>query len=291
MSNSYDPAYQGQQPLNLNPSTSPFDQIMQTRPDGSKFWSARDLQTLMGYTKWEKFEKAIERAMTSAQVQNYDLNSHFTRSGKVVQRPQGGGTTQKDYELSRFAAYLTSMNGDPNKPQVAAAQSYFAIQTHVAETAPKPDAAGLSRLELLQLAMTAETERLELEAKNAALEAPARSWNALAAPGGDYSVSATAKVLSRDPAIEIGRDRLFKHMHGLGWIFRTTGRRAHWEADQAKGIKTGRLSHKLGGGFINEKTGEWEQAKPTVRVTPKGLHELHKSLGGSTSVALEGIES
>ena len=107
------------------------------------------------------------------------------------------------------------------------------------------------------------------------------------AQGGDYSVSAAAKTLSRDPNIRIGRDQLFKFMCELGWIFRTTGRRAHWEAYQDKAINTGRLAHKLSRPFLNEKTGEMEQPAPTVRVTPKGLHELHQHLGGSDQVQLE----
>lgn len=138
---------------------------------------------------------------------------------------------------------------------------------------------------LRELAETVEAREIA-EKRAAELEPPARSWTALAAPGGDYSVAAAAKVLSRDPGIEIGRDRLFRHMANLGWIFRTTGKRGHWEAYQDKAIRTGRLAHKLGGGFINEKTGEWEQATPTVRITPKGLHELHVSLGGSGQIEL-----
>ncbi|MFR9957846.1 antA/AntB antirepressor family protein [Corynebacterium striatum] len=119
------------------------------------------------------------------------------------------------------------------------------------------------------------------------LEAPAKSWNTMAAQGGDYSVSAAAKTLSRDPNIRIGRDQLFKFMRELGWIFRTTGRRAHWEAYQDKAINTGRLAHKLSRPFLNERAGEMEQPAPTVRVTPKGLHELYVALGGSSNTALE----
>lgn len=119
-----------------------------------------------------------------------------------------------------------------------------------------------------------------------ALEAPAKSWEHLAAPGGDFSVSAAAKVLSRDPEISLGRDRLFKHMATIGWIFRTKGRRAHWEASQQKAIDTGRLTHKLSAPFFNERTEEWEQPAPTIRITPKGLHQLHRSLGGSDQTTL-----
>lgn len=143
---------------------------------------------------------------------------------------------------------------------------------------------------LIKLATDLKAERARATAaENRAhqLEAPARSWTYLAAPGGDFSVGAAAKTLSRDPDIEIGRDRLFRHMAELGWIFRQgQGRREHWEAYQDKAIKTGRLVHKLSAPFLNERTEEYEAPAPTVRVTPKGLAELHRSLGGSDQAAL-----
>ena len=128
-------------------------------------------------------------------------------------------------------------------------------------------------------------ERAEAEAR--ALEVPAKSWGTLAAAGGDYSVAEAAKTLSRDPNIRIGRDQLFAAMRDAGWIFRTKGHRAHWEAYQDKAINTGRLVHKLSRPFLNERTGEMEQPSPTVRVTPKGLNELHVLLGGSNQSELE----
>ncbi|BAM26381.1 phage antirepressor [Corynebacterium ulcerans] len=113
------------------------------------------------------------------------------------------------------------------------------------------------------------------------LEAPAAAWTQLAEAEGDYSVAEAAKVLSRDPAISIGRDRLFAHMESLGWIFRPRGaRRIHWEASQAKAIDTRRLVHKLGKPFHNAHTGTMELPPPTIRVTPKGLKDLQKTLGG-----------
>lgn len=126
----------------------------------------------------------------------------------------------------------------------------------------------------------------ELEQKNTELAPKAQSWDHLAAPGGDYAVAAAAKVLSRDPNIQVGRNQLFARMHELGWIFRTQGKRAHWEAYQDKGINTGRLTHKLSSPFFNERTEEWEQPAPTIRITPKGLHELHQRLGGTTQLEL-----
>ena len=75
-------------------------------------------------------------------------------------------------------------------------------------------------------------------------------------------------------------------MATIGWIFRTQGRRSHWEASQQKAIRTGRLVHKLSTPFFNERTEEWEQPAPTIRITPKGLHELHRSLGGSNQITI-----
>lgn len=123
--------------------------------DGTEFWSARDLMPLLGYDQrngWQKFQNPLTRAMKSAEVQGTAVTSHFTRSDEKT-----AGRPRENFFLTRFAAYLVSMNGDPNKPEVAAAQSYFAVKTREAETRKAPE---LSRMDLIQIAMQAETERL-----------------------------------------------------------------------------------------------------------------------------------
>lgn len=158
---------------------SPFDAIKQTRTDGSEFWSARDLMETMGYAYWKNFETPLNRAMMTSRNQGQVVEVLFTRSGKksIIGRPK------EDYELSRYAAYLVAMNGDPNMPNVAAAQSYFAIQTRVAETQkPALDIAELASNPdlLIQLATNLKEERAgrELaEAKVNELEPAATAYN------------------------------------------------------------------------------------------------------------------
>lgn len=108
---------------------SPFDRIKQIRPDGTEFWSARQLQSLMSYGTWERFSNPLQRAIQSASNTGMAVDLEFRRSAK-----QGNSSkAREDYELSRQAAYLVAMNGDPNKPEVAAAQAYFASRTAQAE--------------------------------------------------------------------------------------------------------------------------------------------------------------
>lgn len=155
--------------------TSPFDAIRQTRPDGTEFWSARDLQSVMNYTRWAGFKIPIERAMKAASNQGHDATSHFQGSAKVVERPQGGGATHEDFHLTRFAAYLVAMNGDPNKPEVAEAQAYFAIQTRLAETTPAAPAIPQSYAAALRAAAD-EAERADLAERKVLELAPKAAY-------------------------------------------------------------------------------------------------------------------
>lgn len=62
-------------------------------------------------------------------AENTGMACNFTHVSEVVQREGRGGIERKDVHLNRMAAYLVAMNGDPNKPEGAAAQAYFAMQT------------------------------------------------------------------------------------------------------------------------------------------------------------------
>lgn len=140
---------------------SPFEAIKQVRADGSEFWSARDLMPMLGYDRWENFSAALDRAKIAAEAQGHNIEDLFRGVTK-----KGGGRPQQDFELARFAAYLVAMNGDPRKPEIAAAQAYFAIQTHIAETRPVAPAIPQTYAEALREAAS-QAERAELEQKRA----------------------------------------------------------------------------------------------------------------------------
>lgn len=122
---------------------SPFDAIM--GEDGR--WSARDLQGLMGYSSWQKFQVPLKRATTTARNQGRVVEDEFSQVTQLTRSVNQGQQEKTDYRLSRFAAYLLAMNGDPNKPEVAAAQAYFATKTREAELAEQTTK---SPLELLR---------------------------------------------------------------------------------------------------------------------------------------------
>lgn len=109
-------------------NASPFDHIKTTDDQGNEFWSARDLMPLLGYTNWTQFSKSIDRAKAAAEAQNMDLTSLFK-----VNLEKTAGRHRENYFLTRYSAYLVAMTGDPRKPEVAAALTYFAVKTREAE--------------------------------------------------------------------------------------------------------------------------------------------------------------
>lgn len=114
---------------------SPFDALRREDEHG-EFWSARDLMGPLGYTKWQFFADAIERAKMSAANSGTDVMSNFiqvTGVSNLGATGQFAPVPLTDYRLSRYAAYLVAMNGDPRKSEIAAAQQYFAIKTREAE--------------------------------------------------------------------------------------------------------------------------------------------------------------
>ncbi|NYD91623.1 DNA damage-inducible protein D [Sphingomonas melonis] len=132
-------------PVPAHPPT--FEELRRTNAYGADYWSARDLQVLLGYSQWRRFEDAIRRAMTSCEQSGNTCDYHFAGAGKMIPTGKGAEREVDDFHLSRFACYLIAQNGDPRKPAIAQAQKYFAVQTRRQELSDEY-AADVERLEM-----------------------------------------------------------------------------------------------------------------------------------------------
>lgn len=105
--------------------------------EGIECWSARELQHLLGYSKWENFSKVIEKGKESCINAGEAVPDHFPDVRKMVQIGSGAEKEIDDMLLTRYACYLIAQNGDSRKPEIAFAQNYFAVQTRRAEIIEK----------------------------------------------------------------------------------------------------------------------------------------------------------
>lgn len=100
-------------------------------------WSARELQVLLGYSKWENFEKVISKAKDSCINAGEIIDDHFPDVRKVITKGKGAKDEIDDVLLTRYACYLIAQNGDARKEEISFAQNYFAVQTRRAELVEK----------------------------------------------------------------------------------------------------------------------------------------------------------
>jgi len=114
-----------------------FEDIKHIDENGVEYWYARELQILLTYKEWRKFEDVINKAKVSCKNNGITVVEHFVDADKTIQMPKNATKTITEYKLTRFACYLISMNGDSRKKVIAQAQAYFAIQTRKQELSEK----------------------------------------------------------------------------------------------------------------------------------------------------------
>lgn len=117
--------------------TNDFESCAKYTDDGVEFWFARDLQILLGYSKWDNFMAVISKAKTSCDLSGGVVSDHFADVGKTIKMPKNAEKTVSDIMLTRYACYLIAQNGDPRKEEIAFAQTYFAVQTRKFEIIEK----------------------------------------------------------------------------------------------------------------------------------------------------------
>lgn len=113
--------------------TQNFEAHANCTDGGVEFWLARDVQHLLGYSKWDNFLNVVSKAKTACEVSGHTVSDHFADVGKMVDLGSGSQREVDDIMLTRYACYLIAQNGDPRKQEIAFAQTYFALQARRAE--------------------------------------------------------------------------------------------------------------------------------------------------------------
>lgn len=114
-------------------SVALFENIKKIDEEGKEYWSSRDLWKILEYTEHRHFLPVIEKAKISCENSGHLVSDHFEDILEMVSIGSNTERQMKSVKLSRYASYLTVQNADPSKTIVAQAQTYFAIQTRIAE--------------------------------------------------------------------------------------------------------------------------------------------------------------
>lgn len=118
-------------------SQKTFEDIKYITEDGIEYWLARELQEILGYSKWGNFLNVIKKAKQSIETSDIEVSDHFADIGKTIKMPKGAEKIIPDIMLTRYACYLIVQNGDPRKKMIALGQQYFAVQTRKQEIIEK----------------------------------------------------------------------------------------------------------------------------------------------------------
>ena len=119
--------------LKSNYNNQTFEEIRHVNEEGEEYWYARELQTVLDYKEWRKFESVIKKAIKACENSGIRAFDHFVGADKMVTIGSGALKHIKDYKLTRYACYLIAQNGDPRKEVISLAQTYFAIRTRKQE--------------------------------------------------------------------------------------------------------------------------------------------------------------
>ena len=121
----------------MDKNNKSFEDIKHIDENGAEFWYARELQVVLDYKEWRKFENVIHKAKQACENSSISVFEHFVDVDKLSKRANNAEVLINDYKLSRYACYLIAQNGDSRKKVIALAQTYFAVQTRKQEITEK----------------------------------------------------------------------------------------------------------------------------------------------------------
>ena len=117
----------------VNPQDSIFEQIKRVDENGAEYWSARDMAKVLEYSEYRHFKQVVDKAKEACVNSQYKVQDHFEDILDMVTIGSGAKRPLETVKLSRYACYLIVQNADPSKKVVANGQTYFAVQTRIAE--------------------------------------------------------------------------------------------------------------------------------------------------------------
>lgn len=110
-----------------------FDELRREASSGTECWLGSEMQTYLGYEEWDEFKKIIKMAERACKESGGEPSGHFVLIDEKIKDHEGTTLQTENYYFSRYACHLIAMNGDSSKPEIAVAQTYFAMQSRKME--------------------------------------------------------------------------------------------------------------------------------------------------------------
>ena len=139
-------------------TVSLFESIKKIDESGNEYWTSRSLWKILEYTEYRHFLPVIEKAKLACENSGQRIEDHFEDILEMVTIGSGAERQIDSVKLSRYACYLIVQNADPSKKIVAQGQTYFAIQTRIAEVQQMKEYQELSTEEEKRLFLRAELQ-------------------------------------------------------------------------------------------------------------------------------------
>jgi DNA-damage-inducible protein D len=258
-----------------------FEEIRHIDENGSEFWYARELQGVLGYSKWQNFEQIVEKAKEACKNSGISTSVCFTDVSKTSSMPNGGLKEISDIKLSRYACYLIAQNGDSRKESIALAQTYFAVQTRRQELQDKFNQLTEAQRRLaIRSELTEHNKSLVEAAQQAGVETPQefavfqnRGYQGLYGGLGAKEIH-TRKGLKKNQHIldHMGSEELAAN------LFRATQTDAKLRRDNIQGKSAANETHYAVGSKVRQTIQELGGTMPEDLPTPdKSIKELQKS--------------